>query len=158
MKKKIEKEIITTKEKVEEIIKNSDDFKNYNLEYILRDNNNLKNSVALITEYDELAEVDLENDTIKNIADWAYNIDDEVFERLENNVEITYMSLPCHHGIWSIIADYYPDDIEHKKGMQEYLKYCKENNITRKKLEQGANYKGIDIMKLYKKKNKTLER
>ena len=68
------------------------------------------------------------------------------------------MSLDCHYGVWSAIEEYYPEDIEYKKGMQEYLKYCKDNGITKEKLEKEVNYEGEDAMQHYKEKNKAKER
>ena len=39
--------------------------------------------------------------------------------------------------------------------MQKYLKYCKENGITKEKIEKETNLEGItDVMKYYKEKIK----
>ena len=48
----------------------------------------------------------------------------------------------------------YPEEIENKKGMQNYLKYCKENGITKTKIENEVKCDVPDVMKLYKDKTK----
>ena len=71
------------------------------------------------------------------------------------------MSMEAHYGLWQEIDRYYPEDIKNKKGVQMYLKYCKENNITKELIDKAINNdKTPDIMKFYdqKIKNKNKER
>ena len=138
------------KEKAKEIISTNDLYDDYNLEYILSDKNNIKNAIGLIANCDEIEEIDFRTNEISPVAEWAYNIDEDIFGELEKGKEIAYMDINCHYGIWTEIEEYYPEDIEYKKGLQEYLKYCKANNITKEKI----GYDGIDIMNFLKPKNK----
>lgn len=152
------KRIEEMKERVKELLKSDEEYENYELSYILIDKDDQEEAKAIVYNADEIAQIDLKTNEISPIADWAYNIDEDVFGELEDNKEIGYMSLDCHHGIWSVIEAYYPFDIEYKKGMQEYLKYCKDNGITKEKLEKEVNYKGEDAMEHYKENNKAKER
>ena len=152
------KRIEEMKERAKELLKNDEEYENYELSYILIDKDDREEAKAIAFNADEIAEIDLKTNEISPVADWAYNVDEDVFGELEKNKEIGYMSLDCHYGVWSVIEDYYPEDIEYKKGMQEYLKYCKENEITHEKLEKEVNYNGADEMEHYKEKNKAKER
>ncbi|UKI57350.1 MAG: hypothetical protein L6V81_08410 [Clostridium sp.] len=42
------------------------------------------------------------------------------------------MTDDVHYSIWNSINELYPNDIEYKNGVQEYLQYCKEKNITKR--------------------------
>ena len=82
-----------------------------------------------------------------------------LFRDLEHNMEISYMSLYCHYGIWHEINNYYPDDISHKKGMQNYLKYCKKNDVTLDTIKKKfGNTHLPDVMQYLKKERKERER
>ena len=68
------------------------------------------------------------------------------------------MSMECHYGVWNEVANYYPEDIEHKEGMQKYLKYCKKNKIDINKIKEEVGVNEIeDIMKFMDNKNKNRE-
>ncbi len=153
-----DKDINQMIERIKELLKNDEEYENYELSYILIDKDDREEAKAIVYNADEIAQIDLKTNEISPVADWAYNIDEDVFGKLEDNKEIGYMSLDCHYGVWSEIEEYYPEDIEYKKGMQEYLKYCKENEITKDKLVKEVDYKGEDVMQYYKEKNKAKER
>lgn len=141
------------KEKMEEILKSSEDYQEYNIEYILIDKNNIENSYGIAMYDDSLARVDISKSEVDYVPDWAYSISIDVFEELENGMEIGYISMEAHYGIWQEIDRYYPEDIDNKKGMQQYLKYCKRNNITKESIDKGINYNDTpDVMKYYKDK------
>lgn len=67
--------------------------------------------------------------------------------------------MQAHYAIWIQVEEWYPHDINYKKGMQKYLKYCKQNNITKEKIDKKCGTELTDnIMKYYlldrKKKDK----
>lgn len=139
------------KKEMEEILKNSEDYQEYKLEYMLIDKKDIKESYGIATYYDDIARVNYSDKETDYVPDWAYSISTDVFEELENGMKIGYMSMEAHYGIWQEIDRYYPEDIDNKKGMQKYLKYCKENNITKEAIDKGINYNETpDIMKYYK--------
>lgn len=142
------------REKADELLKNNEEYEDYEVQYILIDKDDPENATATAFRDDEIAIIDLKTNEINPTAEWAFNIDEDIFSELENNKEIGYMTLDFHYGIWSVIEQWYPEDMDYKKGMQEYLKYCKENGITKEKLE----FKGEDAMQHYKEKNKAKER
>ena len=80
--------------------------------------------------------------------------DDENID-IDTQDDIAYMNMDTHYALWTYIGDYYPEEIENKKGMQKYLKYCKDNGITKEKIEKETNTNDIkNIMKFYKDKTK----
>ena len=50
------------------------------------------------------------------------------------------------------IAAWHNGYIEHDKGMQKYLGYCKRNGITEEKMKKEVGYSGMDVMTLYDSK------
>lgn len=85
------------------------------------------------------------------VPEWDFNVDDYLFESLENGHEISYMSLECHYNIWCSV-DENREELNHLDGLQKYLSYCQKNNITP---ETIANITGhfVNIMDLYKENN-----
>ena len=144
----IEKILNETKE----LLKNSDEYKNMEICYMLEDVKDKGNSFIVAMNNDDIIEINPFTKEISETADWAYNIDDDIFGMLESDKKISYMSINMHYGIWQTIDQWYPEDLEHKRGMQKYLKYCKDNNITQTRI---LKEKGIDdvanAMKYYKK-------
>ena len=154
-------------EKIDELIKKSKQvlkekeeydgqYKKFDICYILRDKEDIKDYIIIATEGQEIIQIYPYENEIKGIADWAFNIDEDIFGKLENdNKVIEYMNMDMHYGIWCSIEEWYPEDIEYKKGMQEYLKYCKEEGITKEKIEKEIKLTEVnDIMRFYKDKIK----
>lgn len=72
---------------------------------------------------------------------------------MQNGYEIGFITNDVNYGLWSTIDEFYPEDIENIKGVQKYLKYCVDNNITKEKLSKLMNNDVPDIMKFYQKQN-----
>lgn len=148
----IEKILNETKE----LLKNSEDYKDMEICYILEDTKDMKESFIIAMEGNDIIQINAITKEVSDVADWAYNIDDDIFAMLESDKKISYMSMNMHYGIWQTIEQWYPEDLEHKKGMQKYLKYCKDNKITKDVIEKETELDKLpDAMKYYKKeKNK----
>lgn len=147
------------KKEISNFLKSNEEYKDYFVEYILIDKENPENSVALATDNDEMIEINITSHEISSVADWAYSFDEDIFGELEKNKEIGYMSMDTHFNIWETIHQWYPEDIEHKKGMQKYLKYCKDNKITKEVIEKEVKLDvNVDVMKFYEKDKKSRER
>lgn len=148
----IEKILNETKE----LLKNSEDYKDMEICYILEDTKDMKESFIIAMEGNDIIQINAITKEVSDVADWAYNIDDDIFAMLESEKKISYMSMNMHYGIWQTIEQWYPEDLEHKKGMQKYLKYCKDNKITKDVIEKETKLDKLpDAMKYYKKeKNK----
>ena len=148
----IEKILNETKE----LLKNSEDYKDMEICYILEDTKDMKESFIIAMEGNDIIQINAITKEVSDVADWAYNIDDDIFAMLESDKKISYMSMNMHYGIWQTIEQWYPEDLEYKKGMQKYLKYCKDNKITKDVIEKETELDKLpDAMKYYKKeKNK----
>lgn len=157
---KVENEITKLVKDTEKYIKSIEEYENYDVVYVLADKKNPNERVVVASEYDGVIEVNPKTQKINFMAEWAYNLDDDFFGKLEKEKNLIYMSIDCHYGTWLYLEDSIPnDEIEHKKGVQEYLKYCKKNGITKEKLEKETNMEIADMMKYYKaEKNKSKER
>lgn len=147
------KEITCFKDKINDFLQKSEEYNDFNLNYILIDNNKLSNSIIIASNYDEMIQINPYTMYIKDIADWAYNFDDDIFEELESGKEISYMDMEVHYAIWHLLDESYPEEIEYKKGVQLYLKYCKEKNITKESIEKATGLKDVpNAMEYYKSK------
>lgn len=93
----------------------------------------------------------LENKLVKYDWVWSYDVDYDFFGFLEKGYDIAGVTLDGHLNIWNEMTD----RLKVLKnasvdGMQQYLQYCKDNGITKEKLQKEVGYSGDDIMRLYK--------
>ena len=72
------------KMKAVDILLESEDYSNYKLEYILANKDDETRAIAVASHYDEIAQIDLSTNEISQIPDWDYNIDEYIFNELEN--------------------------------------------------------------------------
>lgn len=149
----IEKE----KLRIEEILKNDEEHQNKKVYYILYNKEKQETNTLASDPYGEEA-IEFTPNTKDskegywNVPEWDYNFDYYIYNLLEENWEIGYMSSEVHYSIWNSINELYPEDIDYKEGVQKYLKYCKENNITKEYLDKQMekeipNVNTPDIMK-----------
>ena len=149
----IEKE----KLRIEEIIKNDEEHQNKKVDYILYNKETQETNTLASDPYGEEA-IEFTPNTKDSkegywyVPEWDYNFDYYIYNLLEENWEIGYMSSEVHYSIWNSINELYPEDIDYKEGVQKYLKYCKENNISKEYLDKQMeneipNVNTPDIMK-----------
>lgn len=82
--------------------------------------------------------------------DMAFSFDIDLFSFLEKGYELAGMSLTAHCEAWQEITDYHIcDGLDHPRGMQRYLRYCKQNGITVDLLRKDHQYDGMDVLTLY---------
>ena len=150
-------------DKVENAIKKEEDYNYYDemkVNYIMIDNEDSSQSYAVVElDYDNLVRVNLENMEMYDIAEYAYTIDNDIFGDLESGKKIAYMSLDVHYNIWQDVHYYYPEDIEHKNGLKNYLQYCKDNHIDMNLLNDVMDAEKFDenLCDFVSSKDKDLE-
>lgn len=138
------------KKDLEDILYSDEEYKDFKINYIIhyKDNDNYE---AVVSNNNDIASVFLYNKKIEPIIELLYSIDNDVFETLERlDTEIIYATVDFNYSVWNYINEYYPDDINNKYGMNKYLKYCKENNITKELIEKEVKTEVPDVMKYYK--------
>ena len=141
-----------TLQEITELLKGNEDYEDMEICYILEDTKDVNESIVIAMKDEDIIQINPFTKEISDVADWAYNVDDDVFGMLEDNKKIAYMSMMMHFNMWESIKFYYPEDIEHKKGTQIYLKYCKDNKITKEVIEKATKFNDVyDAMKHYKK-------
>ena len=82
-----------------------------------------------------------------NIPEWDFNFANYIFEELEKGYFVGYIDDEINYGIWNTLNDLFPEDIDHKEGVQKYLQYCADNGITKEYLDNKTKYDTPDIMK-----------
>lgn len=119
------------------------------IEYVLINKKDIKDCMGLISDKKQnLYKVDLKNREIRATVNSSYDIDKDIFAHLENEYEIGFMSLEIHSNVWNEIGVKYNDQFEkfeHELGVQEYLKYCKKNNINKKLIDEKVNNNVYDV-------------
>lgn len=144
-------------DKVYEVLQN-EEYKDFELTYVLKVKDECQNCYAVAMYEDEIIGFNPFEKEIQSLPEWDFNIDGYLFQELECNREIIYVSPDFNYTIWYEITKYYPEEFEHKEGIQKYLKYCKENKIDIKKIKELGDADDIDnIMKYLKDKNKNRE-
>ena len=129
---------------------------NFQLMYVLFISNKsqLETAIAFAHRYDEFISFDPLDSSgkVKEVWNWAYNFENDLFRYLDHGYELAGMSLETHCAAWSEIDENISDGAEeYPKGMQLYLDYCKKNRITVERLRSEGGYEGMDVMTLYDK-------
>ena len=139
--------------KTQELLESYDEHKDKKIQFVLENTNDQYKSKAVASDIEEILDINPITKEINFIQEWDFNIDNNIFAEL-NDKNIVYMSMHTHHAIWQYIAENYPD-IDNKEGMQKYLKYCKENEITKEKIQIESKLSNLDdVMKYYKPQDK----
>ena len=142
------------KKRIEEFIKDNDLHQDKKIDYILYNLKTNETNTLISDEYGENAIefTPVSKNTLEGydyVAEWDYNYDYYLFNLLEADWEIGYMDINVHYGIWESINDLYPNDYDCVNGVYNYLKYCKENNITKEKICNETGFEPKDIMHFY---------
>lgn len=125
-------------EKISFILKKEDDYK-----LILNRENNPDEMYAVVIQDYKCG--------LYPIYDWDFSIDSHFFEELKDGFEICYMPIEEHAAAWQLINEM-RNDIHCKEGLQLYLKYCQQNEITPKLISKICG-ETIDITDLYNETN-----
>lgn len=148
----MDKTIQKLKNKMEKILKKSEEHKDKEIDCILL-NYKTGDIYATAINYDEILEF---RSNIKKLSidyyeiiEALFNNDDDFFGRLEDGYHIEYISMDSNYGLWNVIDELYPTDINNKLGVQKYLQYCKNNNITKEIIDDAIKGETPDIMHYY---------
>lgn len=144
------------KNDIESYLKETIEHQNKHIDYILFNPKNDDVYVLASDGYDEAIEFTpySKNKIVDYtyVPEWDFNFDYYIYNYLEEGLKIGYMTDDVHYGIWNSISELYPTDIEYKNGVQEYLQYCKDNNITKEYLDKKTGLSTPNIMQYYKTK------
>ena len=142
-----------TKEKINEFINDNEEHQNKHIDCILI---NLDTKETITFASDGLEEMIMfapytkDNETgYLDIPEWDFNFDGYIFDELEKGYQVGFMSEETHYGIWNSLKELYPEDIEHKNGVQNYLQFCADNGITKEYLDRKTNLDTPNIMNLF---------
>lgn len=148
--------ILKVKNDIELFLKDNIEHQNKHIDYILFNPKTNDTYVLASDGYDEAIEftpyTKNESGGYTQVPEWDYNFDYYIYNYLEEGLKIGYMTDNVHYSIWNSINELYPTDIEYKNGVQEYLQYCKDNNITKEYLDIKTGLDTPDVMKYYKEK------
>lgn len=148
--------ILKVKNDIELFLKDNMEHQNKHIDYILFNPRTNDTYVLASDGYDEAIEFTpyskSESGGYIQVPEWDYNFDYYIYNYLEEGLKIGYMTDNVHYSIWNSINELYPTDIEYKNGVQEYLQYCRDNNITKEYLDIKTGLDIPDVMKYYKEK------
>lgn len=72
--------------------------------------------------------------------------DNDLLGTLENGYEISFMTMDGHAAVWYELGTSDIRTISHKEGLEKYLLYCKENDITARTIKETMGYTPPDLM------------
>lgn len=160
----IETRVIKAKYEVEEFLNEDMENQNKIIDYILYSKDKDDMYIVASDGIEEMLEfnpygINENKNNFFQVPEWDFNFDDYIFSHLQDGYDISFMRDEVHYGIWNGLNDLYPEDINFKKGVQKYLKYCKENNITKQYIDEKVRLGTPDVMKyldenIKKKKDK----
>ena len=139
-----------------EYLKDNIEHQNKQIDYILINPSNDELWVMCSDGVDTAIELHYKDGIMKNnyVPEWDYNFDYYVYNLLEDGYKIGYMSDDLHYSLWNSIHELYPDDIEFKNGVKNYIKYCKNNHINKDYIDKKTNLDTPDIMHLFQNKER----
>lgn len=120
--------------------------------YILQNKNDTKDVYVLMADdnYDIEYLVNIfKPERTESTPDWDFSFNDYLYEPLAKGYEIKWIKDEMHPNIWEDICNGYEEEIVREDiGMQAYLKYCKEHNITKEKIKTNT-IEAPDAMQYY---------
>ena len=87
-----------------------------------------------------------EKEAVWSIPEWDFNFDNYFFELIENDYEIGMITPEMHNDIWNSLRELFPTELNNLDGVQKYLKYCKDNGITKDYLDKKLKINVDDVM------------
>lgn len=146
----MDEKIKEIKENIETFLMESIEHQDKHIDYILVDKEKEETYVLASDGLDSAIEFtpmtkDYEGG-FSYVPEWDYNFDYYIYNLLEEGKETAYMSDDVHYSIWNSIHELYPEDIDYKDGVQNYLQYCADNKITKEYLDEKTGFDTPDIM------------
>lgn len=84
----------------------------------------------------------------ESYPEWDFSFGEDLYDFLADGYELRFAEVGVHAAIWEDIANGYDEeDVKEDKGIQLYMKYCKDNGITLDSIKQSFSVP--DIMHLY---------
>lgn len=141
------------KEDIETFLRENMEHQNKHIDYILVDQETNETYVLASDGADEAIEFNPLSKNYKEgfqyVPEWDYNFDYYIYNYLEEGKQIAYMTNDVHYSIWNSIHELYPEDIDYKDGVQNYLQYCADNGITKEYLDKKTGLNTPDIMEYF---------
>mgnify|MGYP001107863839 FL=1 len=133
--------------KVEKFLNDNMEHQDKKIDYILYKPDKMETNILASNSNDEAIEFRSNTNDFNYVPEWDYNFDYYIYNLLEENWKIEYMTPEVHYSIWNSINELYPNDIDYKDGVQNYLQYCADNKITKKYLDEETGLNTPDVMK-----------
>lgn len=96
--------------------------------------------------------LDFEELCVQKYDSTLFDYDSDFFAKLENGYVILESTMDFHYATWVTVGEMvgyeaeWEEEVQYKKGLQEYLRYCKRTGITKESLVEGYQYNGLDIV------------
>lgn len=132
--------------KVEKFLNDNMEHQDKKIDYILYKPDKMETNILASNSNDEAIEFRSNTNDFNYVPEWDYNFDYYIYNLLEENWKIEYMTPEVHYSIWNSINELYPNDIDYKDGVQNYLQYCADNKITKKYLDKETGLNTPDVM------------
>lgn len=140
------------KELAIEISESMEDIDPDTISYILQNEKDAKDVYVLMLDkfYDQVYLINVFNpEHTESTPEWDFSYNDFLYEPLAKGYEIKWIDDNVHPNLWEDICCGYEEElIREDIGIQKYLKYCKEHNITKEKIKTNT-IEYPDVMQYY---------
>ncbi len=79
---------------------------------------------------------------------------EDLFQPLEEGYEIAAITMDGHFNVWDELDQEGLDTIPYRKGIEDYLNYCKEKNITAGAIQSSIGWRVQDLFQLVEQQKK----
>ncbi len=149
------------KEGIKELVENkhfldSEKYQDAIIYYILKKEQDGKTSYKGFAEYEqELAlYFSFSEEEVSEIYMGDTCTDDDLFEPLEDGYKIAAMTMDGHLGVWYELQKDGIGSVAHKKGLEDYLIFCREKNITAAAITAATGWRVQDLFQMMEQQKK----
>ena len=136
---------------IREFLDTKDEFKKLNIHAVFIKDNDRNDGIALTfdKEFEYGIKIRLKDFSYSYMYNWNFDFDNDIFKELKDENSIVFISDEENYNIWTHIYAIGVEEIKYQNGWQKYLKYCKDNGITKEYLDKKFNANIKDMMSYY---------
>lgn len=136
---------------VREIASEIEDMNPDSFSYILQNSKDGNEVIVSMSDYngDRYYNVNIFHpERTEDYPEWDFSLHDDLYDYLARGYELRWADIGAHSAIWEDISNGYDaEEVKADRGMQKYIKYCIDNDITFDKVKNQEDF--INIIELY---------
>ncbi len=146
---------------VREIANETEDMNPDSYGYILQNSRDGNEVIVSMSDYnwDTYYNVNIfDPDKTESYPEWDFSFKQDLYDYLARGYELRWADIGTHSAIWEDISNGYDaEEVKADRGMQKYIKYCIDNDITFDKVKNEQDFTNIIELYVEDKEITTLE-